>query len=88
MAGIIAIILWISTIVGFVFWNLWQRISKLEDIANKQAQHIAETKSAVNNITYAFDKLDEEQIFRSNDYVGQMWLELKNLNDALKQYKE
>ena len=62
MAGIIAIILWISTIVGFVFWNLWQRITKLEDIANKQAQHIAETKSAVNNITYAFDKLDGSNI--------------------------
>jgi hypothetical protein len=36
----------------------------------------------------AFDKIDEEQTFRSNDYVGQMWLELKNLNESLKQYKE
>jgi hypothetical protein len=36
----------------------------------------------------AFDKIDEEQTFRSNDYWGQMWLELKNLNESLKQYKE
>ena len=34
-----------------------------------------------------FDKIDEANTFRSNDYVGAMWEELKNLNDALKQYK-
>ena len=28
--GTIAIILWIATVVGFVFNNLWQRINKLE----------------------------------------------------------
>ena len=87
-SGTIAIILWIVTILGYVFNNLWQRINKLEQLVEKQATRIVETTQAVNNITYAFDKLDEEQIFRSNDYVGQMWLELKNLNESLKQYQE
>ena len=86
--GTIAIILWIATVVGFIFNNLWQRINKLEQITEKQSTRISETKQAVNNITYMFDKIDEEQTFRGNDYVGQMWLELKNLNEALKQYKE
>jgi hypothetical protein len=88
MTGIIAIILWVVTILGFVFNNLWQRINKLEKLSQKQADRIQETRQAIHNITYAFDKLDEEQIFRSNDYVGQMWLELKNLNETLKLYKE
>jgi hypothetical protein len=48
---------------------------------------INETKNAVYNVTYMFDKIDEANTFRSNDYVGHMWEELKNLNDALKQYK-
>ena len=86
--GTIAILLWVVTVVGFIFNNLWQRINKLEKITNNQSQRIAETKQAVNNITLAFDKIDEEQTFRSNDYVGQMWLELKNLNESLKQYRE
>lgn len=86
--GTIAILLWVITVVGFIFNNLWQRINKLEKITDNQSQRIAETKQAVNNITLAFDKIDEEQTFRSNDYVGQMWLELKNLNESLKQYKE
>lgn len=86
--GTIAILLWVVTVVGFIFNNLWQRINKLEKITNNQSQRIAETKQAINNITLAFDKIDEDQTFRSNDYVGQMWLELKNLNESLKQYKE
>ncbi len=86
--GTIAILLWVVTVVGFIFNNLWQRINKLEKITDNQSQRIAETKQAINNITLAFDKIDEEQTFRSNDYVGQMWLELKNLNESLKQYKE
>jgi hypothetical protein len=86
--GTIAILLWVITVVGFIFNNLWQRINKLEKITDNQSQRIAETKQAINNITLAFDKIDEDQTFRSNDYVGQMWLELKNLNESLKQYKE
>ena len=86
--GTIAILLWVVTVIGFIFNNLWQRINKLEKITNNQSQRIAETKQAINNITLAFDKIDEDQTFRSNDYVGQMWLELKNLNESLKQYKE
>jgi hypothetical protein len=86
--GTIAILLWVVTVVGFIFNNLWQRINKLEKITDNQSQRITETKQAINNITLAFDKIDEEQTFRGNDYVGQMWLELKNLNESLKQYKE
>jgi len=85
--GLTAIILWIVTVLGFIFWNLWQRNIKLEEIASKQAKFIEETKNAVNTVTYMFDKVDEENVFRANDYVGQMWLELKSLNEQLKNYK-
>jgi hypothetical protein len=85
--GLIAIILWVLTVLGFIFWNLWQRNSKLEQLAEKQSKFIEETKNAVNVVTLMFDKIDEENIFRANDFVGQMWLELKSLNDQLKNYK-
>ena len=45
--GTIAILLWVVTVVGFIFNNLWQRINKLEKITNNQSQRIAETKQAV-----------------------------------------
>ena len=85
--GIISITLWVITILGFIFRNLWVRIQKLEEIIDNQNAFINDTKSAVSQVTEIFDHVDQENTFRSNDYVGQMWLELKQLNEILKKYK-
>jgi hypothetical protein len=86
-AGTISLILWVVTILGYIFRNLWLRNQKLEKLVEKQQNFINESKSSVDQITQIFDKVDQENVFRSNDYVGQMWLELKSLNEALKNYK-
>jgi hypothetical protein len=85
--GTIALILWVVTIAGYFFRNLWVQNKKLEEIVEKQQTFINETKSSIDQITGIFDQIDQENIFRSNDYVGQMWLELKQLNEILKNYK-
>lgn len=85
--GTISLILWVVTILGYIFRNLWLRNQKLEKLVEKQQNFINESKSSVDQITQIFDKVDQENVFRSNDYVGQMWLELKSLNEALKNYK-
>ena len=85
--GTIALILWVVTIAGYFFRNLWVQNKKLEEIVEKQQTFINETKSSIDQITGIFDQIDQENIFRSNDYVGQMWLELKQLNEILKKYK-
>ena len=85
--GIISISLWIATIIGFIVRNLWLQTKKLEEMVNKQQKFIEETKYTVDQVTKMFDTIDQENIFRANDYVGQMWLDLKALNEALKNYK-
>jgi hypothetical protein len=85
--GIISISLWVVTIIGFIVRNLWLQTKKLEEMVNKQQKFIEETKFTVNQVTQMFDTIDQENIFRANDYVGQMWLDLKALNEALKNYK-
>ena len=87
ITGTIAIILWIVTILGYIFRNLWVRIQKLEKISESQAAFINEAKSSVAQITTMFDTIDNENTFRTNDYVGQMWEELKTLNETLKNYQ-
>jgi uncharacterized membrane protein YukC len=84
---VINIIIWVITILLYIIYNLWRRSEKLEAIAKQQSDYIKITQSAVNQITKSFDRIDEENIFRSNDYVGQMWLELKSLNEQLKNFK-
>jgi hypothetical protein len=85
--GIISIGLWVVTILGFIFRNLWVRNNKLEKMLNEQTAFIQETKQTIEVVTKTFDEIDQENIFRSNDYVGQMWLNLKSLNEVLKNYK-
>jgi hypothetical protein len=85
--GTISLLLWIITILGYIFRNLWLRAQKLEELAEKQQKFINESKLTVGQITQMFDTIDQENIFRANDYVGQMWLELKALNETLKNYK-
>jgi uncharacterized membrane protein len=85
--GIISISLWVATIIGFIVRNLWLQTKKLEEMVNKQQKFIEETKYTVDQVTKMFDTIDQENIFRANDYVGQMWLDLKALNEALKNYK-
>ena len=85
--GTISLILWVLTILSFVFRNLWLQNKKLEEMVGKQQKFIEETKFTVDQVTKMFDTIDQENIFRANDYVGQMWLDLKALNEALKNYK-
>ena len=85
--GIISISLWVATIIGFIVRNLWLQTKKLEEMINKQQKFIEETKYTVDQVTKMFDTIDQENIFRANDYVGQMWLDLKALNEALKNNK-
>jgi hypothetical protein len=85
--GIISISLWVATIIGFIVRNLWLQTKKLEEMVNKQQKFIEETKFTVDQVTKMFDTIDQENIFRANDYVGQMWLDLKTLNETLKNYK-
>lgn len=87
MTILINVIIWVSTLLIYIIVTQYRRNNKLEEIANKQADFIQQTKEGVSEITRMFDAIDEQQIFRANDYVGQMWLELKQLNETLKNYK-
>ena len=53
--GIISLLLWVITILGYIFRNLWLRIQKLEKIANDQAAFIADAKSTINQVTTIFE---------------------------------
>jgi hypothetical protein len=60
--GIISIALWVVTILGFVFRNLWIRNNKLEQMLNEQNAFIQETKQTIEAVTKTFDEIDQENI--------------------------
>jgi hypothetical protein len=87
MIWIINIGLWVISILVYIIITQYRKNEKLENIAQQQAEYIELTRKSVSQITKTFDVIDQQNLFRSNDYIGQMWIDLKELNETLKNFK-
>lgn len=85
--GIIAIVLWVATIIGWIIYNLYNKNAKLEITVVNQAAFI-------NNIQYLIDESDK--VLKELD--TKIWVEgdkelmvvfqnLKAIQEALNQFK-
>jgi hypothetical protein len=87
MVWIINIGLWVVSIMIYIIITQYRRNEKLEKIAQQQAEYIETTRKSIDQITKTFDVIDQQNLFRANDYIGQMWIDLKELNETLKNFK-
>lgn len=87
MVWIINIGLWVISILVYIIITQYRKNEKLENIAQQQAEYIELTRKSVGQITKTFDIIDQQNLFRANDYIGQMWIDLKELNETLKNFK-
>lgn len=87
MIWIINIGIWVISIMVYIIITQYRKNEKLEKIAQQQADYIEITRRSVDKITKTFDVIDQQNLFRANDYIGQMWLDLKDLNETLKNFK-
>ena len=84
--GIISIVLWIVTVVGYVIWNLNNKVVKLEEIANKQAIVIESISAIVNESQKMLDQVELTEAFKSDDQIGFFFRNLQNIQDSLNHY--
>ena len=84
--GIISIVLWIVTVVGYVIWNLNSKVAKLEEIANKQAIIIESISAIVNESQKMLDQVELTEAFKSDDQIGFFFRNLQNIQDSLNHY--
>jgi hypothetical protein len=84
--GIISIVLWIVTVVGYVIWNLNSKVAKLEEIANKQAIVIESISAIVNESQKMLDQVELTEAFKSDDQIGFFFRNLQNIQDSLNHY--
>jgi len=84
--GIISIVLWIVTVVGYVIWNLNNKVAKLEEIANKQAIVIESISAIVNESQKMLDQVELTEAFKSDDQIGFFFRNLQNIQDSLNHY--
>ena len=84
--GIISIILWVATIVGYIIWNLNQKVAKLEAIATKQQIVIDSVAAIVEESNKQLAQADLTEAFKSDDQIGFFFRNLQNIQDSLTHY--
>lgn len=84
--GIISIILWIATIVGFIIYNLNSKVTKLEHIAIKQQTIIDKITSIVDESNKMLNQVELTEAFKSDDQIGFFFRNLQNIQDSLNHY--
>ena len=84
--GIISIGLWIATIVGYIIWNLNQKVVKLEQIAAKQKIIIDSVAAIVEESNKQLHQVDLTEAFKADDQIGFFFRNLQNIQDSISHY--
>ena len=84
--GIISIVLWVATVVGYIIWNLNQKVIKLEQIATKQRVIIDSVTAIVEESNKQLAQADLTEAFKSDDQIGFFFRNLQNIQDSLNHY--
>ena len=86
IVGIIAIVLWIATVIGYIIWNLNSKVAKLEQIAAKQKIIIDSVSAIVEESNRQLSQVELTDAFKSDDQIGFFFRNLQNIQDSLNHY--
>jgi hypothetical protein len=84
--GIISIVLWVATIVGYIIYNLNGKVKKLEQIATQQKIIIDSVAAIVDESNKMLDQVELTEAFKSDDQIGFFFKNLKNIQESLNHY--
>ena len=88
MVTIIAISVWVLTVLGYVIFNLFQKNKKLERIVIDQQMFINDCVANYKQIDLLADKIDKTMWVQSDpEFLGLME-EIKSLQATMKQYTD
>lgn len=85
--GIIAIILWIATIIGYVIRNLMVQNEKLTRLVEERDIYINNLDAVIEDINKRLQEVDNKGTFASDDEVGFFFNSLKKMSETLNVYK-
>ena len=87
MWGIIAILLWIASIVAYIIYNLLTKNEKLERMIEERDIYINNLDAIIEDITKRLQEVDNKGTFASDDEVGFFFNSLKQMSETLNVYK-
>jgi len=86
--GIIAIILWVATIIGYFMRNLMVQNEKLTRLVEERDIYINNLDAVIEDITKRLQEVDNRGTFASDDEVGFFFNSLKQMSETLNVYKK
>lgn len=81
---IIAIILWVVTVIGYIVWNLYQKNKKMEDAILQRDVYIAYVKELAGQLDLIVHKIDTTMWIQSDPELISLFETIKSLSAVIK----
>jgi hypothetical protein len=86
--GIIAIIVWILSIIGYVVWNLFQKNRKLESMVVRQQVFIGNIKECMKEINTCANEIDSKLWVQSDPEFLSLMENVKQMQIRINEFIE
>lgn len=87
MLGIIAIILWIGSVIGYIIYNLYQKNLKLEEMVIRQSNFIQSLNGVIQESDKVIRELDTKIWTEGDRELAAVFQNLRAIQEALNQYR-
>lgn len=87
MIGIISLVLWIATVVGYILFNLYQKNVKLEDMVIRQSSLINGLSGIIGESDKVIKELDTKIWAEGDKELAAVFQNLRTIQEALNQYR-
>jgi hypothetical protein len=86
--GIIAITVWVVSIIGYVIWNLFQKNRKLEKMAVSQQVFIGNIKDCMKEINNCANQIDSKLWVQSDPEFLSLMESVKEMQNRINEFIE
>ena len=86
--GIIAITVWVVSIIGYVIWNLFQKNRKLEKMAVSKQVFIGNIKDCMKEINNCANQIDSKLWVQSDPEFLSLMESVKEMQNRINEFIE
>jgi hypothetical protein len=86
MSIFITIMIFIICILGYITFNLFRKVEKLEKIVDGQDRYITQFSSTVDFANKRLGEIDDKGTFQSDDEIGWFFESVKTLQNELNDF--
>ena len=87
MEILVILITIVALVLGYTTWNLYNKVTKQEDIIEYQIGYLRNVAYLINESKIYVEQLDERGVFRSDDEVGTFFNFMKEIQESINAYR-